>query len=78
VVNLLSNRLNFFVGSVATQFSSVRPLCSLCLCGELSANIHHRDTEITKVAQRFQMTTLAKLVVLTNPEASGHPSSLLK
>src|SRR5258705_287893 len=32
---------------------SVRPLCSLCLSGEwLPTKFHHRDTEITKVAQR--------------------------
>ena len=34
------------------QFS-VRPLCSLCLCGEHCRElIHHRDTEDTEVAQR--------------------------
>jgi len=31
----------------------VRSQCSLCLCGELSADkIYHRDTEDTEEAQR--------------------------
>ena len=31
---------------------SVQTLCSLCLCGESQAIVHHRDTEDTKDAQR--------------------------
>jgi hypothetical protein len=35
------------------ELISVRPLCSLCLCGEYyKAIIHHRDTENTEVTQR--------------------------
>jgi hypothetical protein len=40
---------------VVSQFElfSVRPLCSLCLCGEQSViKIHHRDTKNTEVTQR--------------------------
>jgi len=36
---------------------SVPHLCPLCLCGENTAkNIHHRDAEDTKVAQRRNRT----------------------
>jgi len=50
------------------QFSSVRFLCALCVfCGELiAANIHHRDTEVTKDAQRFQVAIITGLMLLGN------------
>ena len=35
------------------QFFSVKPLCSLCLCGCCIVNSYnHRDTENTEVSQR--------------------------
>ena len=39
--------------------NSVKPPCSLWLCGEclLSVYIHHRDTENTEEAQIFQFST---------------------
>jgi hypothetical protein len=34
---------------------SVQPLCSLCLRGDGSLDIHHRDTEKTEIAQRLKV-----------------------
>src|SRR6185369_2630691 len=36
-----------------SNFFSVQPLCSLCLCGgSIRSKTHHRDTENTELAQR--------------------------
>ena len=40
--------------SCSTSVFSLRPLCSLCLCGEKTVeNRHHRDTEYTEDARSF-------------------------
>jgi len=56
---VLSNRPNGWQLKAPLQVErsslkiSVRPLCSLCLCGEwLPTKFHHGDTENTEVAQR--------------------------
>ena len=53
-------------GRLCFHSASVRPLCSLCLCGEfLLTFVHHRDTENTEDARRISKQPFSEREIIS-------------